>query len=81
MELTLLARKLVERGDDEAALAVVGGEGPGVDDGLSLATQVIVAGGGEHEGELPGALGVTLDARQQVHASGTPLCGVGRVIQ
>ena len=40
----------LEGGGDEVALAVVGSDGPGVDDGSCLTVQRFVASSGVHEG-------------------------------
>lgn len=71
----------LEGGGDEVALAVVGSDGPGVDNGCCLTMQRFVACGGVHEGELPCTLGVALYLGQDVPATGKPFNGLCRVLQ
>ena len=55
----------MEGGGDEVALAVVGGDGPSIDDGSRQAVQRFVAGGGVHESELPCTLSFALNFGNQ----------------
>ena len=71
----------LEGGGDEVALAVVGGDGPGVDDGCCLTVQHFVASSGVHEDELPSSLGVALYLGQYIPATGKPFVNLRCVLQ
>ncbi len=65
MKWCIPSREGVEGGGDEGALAVVGGDGPRVDDCGGAAAQGVVTGGDVHEDQLPCLLGLALDAGQE----------------